>query len=270
MIDPFVVSALIRRTAEAVILPRFQALAPGDIHEKRPGDLVTIADTEAEAMLGALLTQAVPGTVVCGEEGVARNRCTLELLEQHNPVWVIDPVDGTSNFVRGKPVFAVIVALVESGMTKAGWLYDPIGGITVHAVAGGGAWCESRRLTVDPLLPLSRMSGSAYGRILGRGDIAQWLTADGTVSTVQNSGSCGIDYIRLARGETQFKFSSASLPWDHAAGLLVMKEAGAEARFLDGGDYQIHDHNRALLIAPSQDSWAALRRALSPPLAANG
>jgi fructose-1,6-bisphosphatase/inositol monophosphatase family enzyme len=266
MIDPDVISALIRRTAEAVILPRFRTLTRDQIREKQPGDLVTIADTEAETMLGRLLTEAVPGTRVCGEEGVACDRGTLALLEQPEPVWVIDPVDGTANFAHGRPAFAVIVALVEAGITRAGWLHDPLGNVTVHALAGGGAWCENRRLLVPRDLPLSAMTGSAYGRVPGGGgEAARLLTARGTVCTIQNTGCCGIDYIRLARGETHFKVCSGSLPWDHAAGLLIMAEAGAEARFLDGGDYCIHDHHRALLIAPTPDSWAALRRVLLEP-----
>ncbi len=106
------------------------------------------------------------------------------------------------------------------------------------------------------------MTGSAYGRVPGRGEVARVLTTHGTVGSIENSGSCGIDYIRLARGETHFKVCSASLPWDHAADLLIMTEAGAEARFLDGGTYCVHDHNRALLIAPTPESWAALRHTI--------
>jgi len=260
MIDPDVISALIRRTAEAVILPRFRTLSPDQIREKHPGDLVTVADTEAESMLGQLLTEAVPGTVVCGEEGVACDRRTLDLLDRPEPVWIIDPVDGTANFAHGRPAFAVIVALVEAGITRGGWVHDPLGNVTVHALAGSGAWCRNRRLTVAR--DLSRMTGSAYGHVPGRGPAIRLLTAHGTVGAIDNTGCGGIDYIRLARGEAQFKVSSASLPWDHAAGLLIMAEAGAEARFLDGGAYCIHDHNRALLIAPTRDSWETLRRVL--------
>jgi len=143
MIDPDVISALIRRTAEAVILPRFRTLSPDQIREKHPGDLVTVADTEAESMLGQLLTEAVPGTVVCGEEGVACDRRTLDLLDRPEPVWIIDPVDGTANFAHGRPAFAVIVALVEAGITRGGWVHDPLGNVTVHALAGSGA-CRCR------------------------------------------------------------------------------------------------------------------------------
>jgi len=264
MIDSSLVAALIRRTAEAVILPRFRALAPDQIREKKPGDLVTIADTEAEAMLARLLTEADPGTVVCGEEGVARDRATLDLLDRAAPVWVLDPVDGTANFAHGRVGFAVIVARVENGVTTAGWIHDPLENVTVHAVRGGGAWCGDRRLEVRHGLPLAALTGSAYGRLDARGgDAGRRLTASGTVAGIRNTGCGGLDYILMARGETHFKFSSASLPWDHAAGILIMREAGAAARFLDGDPYDVHLHDRHILIAPDEAAWEGLRTALA-------
>ncbi len=261
MIDPAIVSDVIRRTASAVILPRFRRLQPDQIREKNPGDLVTVADTEAEAMLTDLLTQALPGSAVCGEEGVACDRATLETLDRPGPVWVIDPVDGTTNFVRGRPAFAVIVALVEDGVTRAGWLHDPLADVTIHATLGGGAWSQGRRLAVDPTLPIPRMMGSAYGRLPGSGGEAAKRLAN-AVRSIENTGCGGLDYIRLALGEAHFKVSSASLPWDHAAGLLIMAEAGGAACFLDGSAYDLHHHDRHLLVTPSPESWAALQRLL--------
>ncbi|MEI6557225.1 MAG: inositol monophosphatase [Rhodospirillaceae bacterium] len=263
MIDPALVTALIRETAEAVILPRFRALAPGEIREKKPGDFVTVADTEAEAMLSRRLVQALPGSTVCGEEGVAGDRGVLAVLDGAAPVWVIDPVDGTCNFAHGRTGFAVIVALVEAGIVRAGWIHEPLTGVTVHAVRGGGAWHEGRRLTVDRSRPLSAQSGSAYGRLDGRGEACRLLTAAGAVAGVRNTGCGGIDYILMARGETQFKYSSASLPWDHAAGILIMDEAGAVARFADGAAYNVHRHASPLLIAPDPASWQALQHLLT-------
>ena len=263
MIDTETVTALIRETATAVILPRFRALAPDQIREKKPGDFVTIADTEAEAMLTRLLTRALPGSVVCGEEGVACDAAALSVLDGAAPVWVIDPVDGTSNFAHGRTGFAVIVALVENGVTRAGWIHEPLTGSTVHAIRGEGAWIDGRRALVDAALPLSAQSGSAYGQLSGRGPACKLLTAGGTVREVRNTGCGGLDYILMARGETHFKYSSASLPWDHAAGMLIMSEAGAVTRFADGAPYDVHRHTSPLLIAPGEESWQGLSRALS-------
>ena len=263
MIAPETVTALIRETAAAVILPRFRALAPGEIREKKPGDFVTIADTEAEEMLSRLLTGLLPGSVVCGEEGVARDRAVLATLDGAAPVWVIDPVDGTCNFAHGRAAFAVIVALVENGVTRAGWIHEPLTGATVHAVKGSGAWIDGRRAVVDAARPLGEQTGSAYGQLGGRGAACKLLTDGGTVGGVRNTGCGGLDYILMARGETHFKYSSASLPWDHAAGMLIMSEAGAVTRFADGSPYDLHRHASPLLIAPGEESWQGLSRALA-------
>ena len=260
-IDPATITALIRETAAAVILPRFRALTPGEVREKKPGDFVTVADTESEAMLSRLLTGVLPGSVVCGEEAVARDAGALAVLNGDAPVWVIDPVDGTCNFAHGREAFAVIVALVTGGVTRAGWIHEPLTGCTVHALLGGGAWIGERRVTVTPGLPLSAQTGSAYGKLEGRGPACKLL--EGAVAGVRNTGSGGIDYLLMARGETHFKYTSASLPWDHAAGLLIMSEAGAAARFADGSAYDVRRHASPLLVTPDEKSWQGLSARLA-------
>src|ERR1700691_5898215 len=126
MIDPQTVSSMIRETARSVILPRFRALKREEIAEKGPGDFVTIADLEAERQLAALLTGALPGSVVLGEEAAAKNPELLRLTGGAAPLWIVDPIDGTSNFARGEPGFAVILAYVENGDVRARWIYDPL------------------------------------------------------------------------------------------------------------------------------------------------
>ena len=263
MIEPEAVAALIRQTAEAVILPRFRALAPGEIREKKPGDFVTVADTDSEAMLARLLTKALPGSVVCGEEGVARDPGVLATLDGAAPVWVIDPVDGTGNFAHGRPGFAVIVALVENGVTRAGWIHEPLTGACAHAMRGGGAWIDGHRATLGAAPPLTAQTGSAYGQMENRTPACKRLSANGAVAGIRNTGCGGLDYLLMVRGETHFKYSSASLPWDHAAGILIMEEAGAVARFADGSPYDVHRLTSPLLIAPDEKSWRSLQSLLA-------
>src|ERR1700731_1048544 len=125
------IAGIIRETAAVEILPRFRMLAAEDIREKKPGDPVTIADLEPERRLIRELQAALPGSVALGEESVAADPARLDLLSGAAPVWVIDPIDGTNNFAKGDPRFAVIVAHVVRGVTEAGWLYDPIHGVMV-------------------------------------------------------------------------------------------------------------------------------------------
>src|ERR1700722_2745637 len=163
MPDPDPIAELIRATAAAEIVPRFRMLAQEDIREKRPGDLVTIADLEAERRLIQGLEAAIPGSVALGEESVAADPAKLDLLGGAAPVWIIDPVDGTGNFAKGVARFAVIVAYVERGVTQAGWIYDPLGEVMVTARRGAGAWSRGERLQVAREEDGRRMVGSAYG-----------------------------------------------------------------------------------------------------------
>jgi fructose-1,6-bisphosphatase/inositol monophosphatase family enzyme len=246
--DPAAVAALMRDAAIAEILPRFRTLGAGDIREKGPGQLVTDADVLAEVMLARTLTALLPAAVV-GEEAVAVDPGRLDALARPGPVWVIDPVDGTANFAKGDPRFAVIVALVVDGITAMGWIHDPLADHTVFAAAGGGAWCGDTRLGVLPEVPLAEMAGSA-----GR----KAALAAG-VASLGRRGSAAHDYLDLVEGRLHFAHFRKLMPWDHAAGVLIHAEAGGRGALLDGSPYRPAAGDGALLLAPGRDSWDALR-----------
>jgi fructose-1,6-bisphosphatase/inositol monophosphatase family enzyme len=255
MIDPGRVANYIRETARALILPRFRALGSGDVREKKPGDPVTIADTEAERELTRLLTELVPGTNVVGEESVAEDPSRLAWLSADAPAWIIDPVDGTSNFVRGNPGFAVIVALAQQGDITAGWIYNPLADVMIWAMKGEGAWSEGKRLYVNRDLPPEKLTGSAYGRTKSGVRAGRALNDSGRVRGVHNQGCSGLEYMAIAQGMAQFSLHSRSLPWDHAAGMLIVAEAGGVGSFLDGATYDPRITDRAVLSAVSPQAW---------------
>src|SRR6185437_5920408 len=120
------VAELIREVAATIVLPRFRHLAAGEIHQKSPGDVVTIADQEAEKALTRRLTALLPGSVVVGEEAVAADPRVLERVRDPGAVWIVDPVDGTNNFAAGKTPFAVMVALLRDAEPAAAWIYDVV------------------------------------------------------------------------------------------------------------------------------------------------
>jgi fructose-1,6-bisphosphatase/inositol monophosphatase family enzyme len=268
-IDLDAVTALIRSTAETYILPRFRKLAAHDIHEKAPGNLVTIADLEAEKALTPALGALLPGSLVVGEEAVAHDPAILDRLAGDDPVWIIDPVDGTMNFTKAVPRFAVIVALVARGEVHAGWIQDPLQGVTVVATAGGGAWLNvpgepRRRLRYGTPPPLNEARGAAYGRLGDRGRTHDILEHSGRVGPLRRINSAGQEYLDLAQGRLEYAVYGRALPWDHAAGILIHREAGGVAGFLDGrtpdeAPYTPRRHAGLLLIAPNDDIWISLR-----------
>jgi fructose-1,6-bisphosphatase/inositol monophosphatase family enzyme len=249
------IAGILRDTAAREILPRFRALAEGDIREKRPGDLVTVADLAAEKRLIAELEAAVPGTIAMGEESVHEDPTRLNLIAGEQPVWIIDPIDGTANFARGQPAFAVIVAYLESGATQAGWIYEPLADVMIAATRGGGAWSGGARLRVVSAANAAESTGSAYGRTPTGVRNAEALKSSGRVGTLRNRGCSGLEYLDLATGVSQFSLHSRSLPWDHAAGMLIAVEAGGVARFLDGTEYDPRIADRPLMAAANRDAW---------------
>jgi fructose-1,6-bisphosphatase/inositol monophosphatase family enzyme len=263
MIDRKIVANLIRDTARALILPRFRALGSGDIREKKPGDPVTIADIETEQALTRLLSEAMSGALVVGEESVAEDASRLDMLSSDAPVWIIDPVDGTSNFAKGLPGFAVIVALARRGEVEAGWIYDPLGDIMISSRKGEGAWLDEIRLAVSANVPPERISGSAYGRAKSGVRAAKALNDSGRIRGVHNQGCSGLEYMALARGISQFSLHSRSLPWDHAAGMLIVREAGGCASFLDGSTYDARIIDRPVLATASRAGWQVVHDILA-------
>lgn len=247
-VDMQQVAHIIREAAEAEILPRFKNLQALQIREKKPNQLVTEADIEAERVLSRRLREVLPGAIV-GEEGVEADPSLMSALERPGVVWVIDPVDGTANFAHGNPRFAVVVALVVDGVTVAGWIHDPVPNRTIIAEIGKGAWRADTRLRVSEEVPLPQMAGS----VKKRGRVADH------VLHVARRGSAAHDYLDLVTGKLHFAHFKKLMPWDHAAGVLIHAEAGGYGAMMEGVPYTpvLHAEGQ-LLLAPGEASWRQL------------
>lgn len=250
------VSALLADVAERVILPRFGALASGEILEKRPGDLVTIADREAEAELARILQAAHPGSLVIGEEGTFLDRTALGQLAGADHAWVIDPVDGTRNFAHGRPDFAVMLAEVRHGETVHGWILQPVHQRLYVAEHGAGVTRNGetlRRPVPDRRIPV----GGTY--------VHPQPAAIGTVQVVRPWGSCGIDYPRLVEGRIDFLAYRSLHPWDHLPGGLMVREVGGRVATDDGVEFAPGVTGRRLIAAADPETWDCARDALFGP-----
>jgi fructose-1,6-bisphosphatase/inositol monophosphatase family enzyme len=259
------VARLLEDAAAAEIMPRFKRLAAGDIREKAPGELVTIADEAVEARLSPLLTALLPDSIVIGEEAAAADHTLFDHLLGDRPVWIVDPVDGTGNFAEGRPAFALIVALVVGGRTRAGWIHEPMAGRTATAAAGEGAWIGGRRLRVAaPPGDLGDLAGVLLAGRYGSRQLQRNIEERrGRVRALRSLRSAGLEYLRLATGEMHFSLFTKLMPWDHAAGVLLHAEAGGYGRYLDGGVYAAPAVTQSgLLLAPDRDSWQRLHAIL--------
>ncbi len=257
------VTEIIAAVGREEILPRFRALAAGDVREKGPGDLVTVADEASEARLAAALTDLLPGSVVVGEEASAADPAVLERLAGTAPVWVVDPLDGTSNFAGGIERFAMIVALVHGGRTVAGWIHEPLDGRTGTAVAGQGAFIDGRSVRVADAAPLAAMTGIVSTQKYAR---EHWPGVRRLKSALRSAGHmrcAGLEYLNLAEGKVHVAVPAKLKPWDHLAGALMHREAGGHGAMIDGGPYTPSIHDGMLILAPDDASWQAVRDVLT-------
>ncbi|MCW9033914.1 MAG: inositol monophosphatase [Rhodospirillales bacterium] len=254
------VTALMKEAAETEILPRFKQLKDHEISEKAPGDIVTAADIEAEIFLTKTLCDLMPSSLALGEEAVSKGTASLDILNEQAPVWVIDPVDGTQNFSKGKDTFAVMVSLCRQGEILAGWILDPLSGRIATAEQGGGAWLEGERIKSAPDTEIEEMTGPLWGRMIKQLEKQVKQGWGQMPKHVPHYGCVAHEYIDLAKGTLHFSLYGRLKPWDHAAGILLHKEAGGFSGLCKGKKpYQAFEiEGERLLIAPSEKSWERL------------
>ncbi len=257
---------IVRDAARDQILPRFRNLADGGIRQKSsPDDLVTEADTEAEAQITQAVREAWPQAVVVGEEAVAADPSLAGRIGEAELAVIIDPVDGTWNFAKGLAVFGVIVAVTRFGRCVFGALYDPIADDWVAASADGSA--ELVRATgirtavrVSRKKPLDQMTGHVPLFLMPEDRMSRMGGTYRHFSRVQTLGCSCHEYRFLALGLTDFCLSSRRLnSWDHAAGALICQRAGGVSRMLDGRGYDATLTDGYLLTAPDPESWERIR-----------
>ncbi|MGX9884914.1 inositol monophosphatase family protein [Streptomyces sp. NPDC002276] len=250
----------IRKAAAAEIMPRFRQLAAHEIDQKSgPHDLVTDADRNAERHLTQVLGALLPGSVVVGEEAVHADPETYEAIQGDAPVWIVDPVDGTRQFVRGETGFCTLVALARHGELLASWTYAPARDQLATAVKGGGAFLDGVRLrsgAPDPTRDLEVATSHPDYTTDAQKRALLGLWADGV--RTRPCGSAGLEYLAIARGELDATAFSWEAAWDHAAGLLLVEEAGGAHLTLTGEPFRITGGN-ALPFTAARDAATARR-----------
>ncbi|MFF5367621.1 inositol monophosphatase family protein [Streptomyces sp. NPDC013187] len=254
------VEEAIRKAAAAEILPRWRRLAAHEVDQKSgPHDLVTDADRRAELHLTEALLALLPGSVVVGEEAVHANPASYEAIRDDVPVWIVDPVDGTRQFVRGEAGFCTLVALAHRGTLLASWTYAPVHDRLAVAQRGKGAHLDGERLFAgvpEPGRDLRVATSHPDYTTDEQKDALLGLRADGVAP--RPCGSAGLEYLAIARGELDAVAFSWEAAWDHAAGLLLVEEAGGAHLTLAADPFRIQGGN-ALPFTAARDAATARR-----------
>ncbi|WP_321501524.1 inositol monophosphatase family protein [Breoghania sp.] len=204
------------------------------VSRKGPGDFVTAADHRAEKVIREELQRARPGYSLLMEESG-----TIEGTDpQHR--WIVDPLDGTTNFLHGIPLFAISIALERQGQIVAGVIYNPVMDELFTAERGNGAFMNNRRLRVAGRATLTDCVIGTGIPHLGRGDHGRALMelrhVMGEVSGIRRCGAAALDLAWLAAGRFDGFWEHDLSPWDMAAGLLMIREAGGYVSDASGGE----------------------------------
>ncbi len=201
---------------------------------KGPANFVSLADKRAEQMLYEDLTKARPGYSFLGEEGGSR-----EGTDKSN-TWIVDPLDGTTNFLHGIPQFAISIGLQREGVIIAGVIYNPANDELYIAERGKGAFLNDTRLRVAGRKQLNECVIACGLPHIGRGDHEQsrreMTEMQNRVAGLRRFGAASLDLAFVAAGRLDGYWERNLQPWDIAAGLIMVREAGGVVSGIEGGD----------------------------------
>ncbi|MBI3622393.1 MAG: inositol monophosphatase [Nitrospirae bacterium] len=203
-------------------------------------NLVTEADRQAERLITERIRKSYPKHVIIGEEGGAT---PPEPSAVREPVWFVDPLDGTTNFAHGFPFYCVSIGVEIEGRIAVGVVYDPVRKELFSAIRGSGAFCNGRRLRVSSTEKLDQsllVTGFAYNvRTSRRNNLGHFSQFSLRCRGVRRTGAAALDLCYVASGRFDGFWELHLCPWDTAAGSLIVEEAGGRMSGFDGGSYQI-------------------------------
>lgn len=265
-LQTFLNIATLAATTAGNVLLKYQDNLTAITEKGRPGDLVTEADKEAEAQILEILQDHVPNHAILAEE-------SGELGNEESPyLWAIDPLDGTTNYAHGYPVSAVSIGLLIAGVPQVGVVYNPFTNELFQAAKGLGATLNDRPLHVSSTAKLEQsllVTGFAYDRReTDDNNYAEFCHLTHLTQGVRRSGSAALDLTSVACGRLDGYWERGISPWDMAAGIVLVEEAGGKVTAYDGSPLNLksgrilatngHLHDRlsqALQETPPLSSW---------------
>ena len=208
-----------------------------ETREKAPADLVTDADLASQAAIRAEIAARFPHHLFVGEEKTSQ----VEVGDD-DFVWLVDPLDGTTNYIHGYPCYAVSIAVARGRELLAGVIYDPLANELFFAEQGRGAWCNGERLKTSNVASVGEalVAVSLPPRVGPETpDLADFIRMVQYSQAVRRSGSAALNLAYVAHGRLDAFWATKIQPWDVAAGVLLVREAGGIVTGRDGGEFDV-------------------------------
>ncbi|HXM38034.1 MAG TPA: inositol monophosphatase family protein [Gemmatimonadales bacterium] len=226
--------------------------APQAWTEKGQNDFVTEVDRAAESLIAEALVREVPGSLVVGEE------FTPDVATSGEVVWIVDPLDGTTNFLHGYPQFAVSIGCAVRGELCAGVIHDVTRDVVYRAARGGGAWLGDARVRVSSVVDPRRAlvaTGFPFRELSNLDDyLRQFAAVTRAASGIRRAGSAALDLAHVAAGHFDAFWELGLAPWDIAAGVMLIREAGGRVTRLDGSEALL-THGDIVGGNPAMHEW---------------
>jgi len=220
--------------------------------EKSRHDFVTEADRQAEALIADALLHAVPESRVVGEE------LSPTAAQVGDVVWIVDPLDGTTNFLHGYQQYAVSIGALVTGALRVGVVHDVARDRVYWGASGLGAWEGDRRLQVSGLTqPRQALVGTGFpfkNLPLLRRYLDQFAAVMGATSGIRRAGAAALDLVDVAAGRLDGFWELTLAPWDVAAGVVLVREAGGVVTTLDGSP-DVLQHGSVVAANPALHRW---------------
>jgi myo-inositol-1(or 4)-monophosphatase len=220
--------------------------------EKGRHDFVTEVDRAAEALIAEALTRDVPGSRVVGEE------LTSQLAASGEVVWIVDPLDGTTNYLHAYPQYAVSIGCAVRGALCVGVVHDVARDVVYHAATGGGAWLGDERLAVSSVAESKRaLVGTGFpfkDEGLLDAYLRQFAAVTNATSGIRRAGAAALDLADVAAGRLDAFWELSLAPWDVAAGVVLVREAGGRVTRLDGTE-SVLGHGAIVAGNPALHRW---------------
>jgi myo-inositol-1(or 4)-monophosphatase len=211
-----------------------------DVHQKGPADLVTQADLASQEAVRKIVLGAYPEHSLLGEE----NLPGVDAASRTEYRWIVDPLDGTTNFVHGVPHYCVSLALEREGELLVGAVYDPTRDECFTAAVGQGAWLNGQPIHASRVLQMSEalaVVGFPYNVQRNSPDVLLFLELMGHCHGIRRTGSSALNLCYMAAGRFDLYWSYSTNIWDVAAGVLILREAGGHITSTDAGEFSIED-----------------------------
>lgn len=260
MLNPLI--QLVRHVAQTEVMPRFLAVS---VSKKQDGSLLTEADLAAQSAFAHGL-RSIADVPMLGEEMPAAQQHDLWQYQAQG-LWVVDPIDGTNNFINGLPHFALSAAYIEHGCSRLGVIYNPVSQELFYAERGHGAYLNGQRLPLRSVpKPLSDAIAGVEVKYLRSGKLASRMHTLSPVGSQRSMGCSTLDWCYLAAGRYDVYVHGGQRLWDYAAGALIYEEAGGRLATLEGDAFWSGEHvfTRSVIAALQPqlfERWLAWIRA---------